>query len=182
MTYRALSTAVVLLVLVSVSHASAGEVTVPMTIVADTNSGNAAIPSIAFINPNNLSVDLKFVVLVKDSSTCAGSGTPPSCSGPPPGQIDQLVANADGLQTVTIPARGKFSISGTDLGASLEQIGDTPLEIGEVVVQASWPDDVQSSDGSLRKITPIKTAVLIGNVHLDAGSPDALNSISTTPF
>src|SRR5438067_2259349 len=88
---------------------SAGEATLKGAILLDDITGNATIPSVVFINPNDIAVELKFVILLKHSTSCPGAGTYPSCTSPPLGKIDQFMATDAGIQTVSIPATGQFS-------------------------------------------------------------------------
>jgi hypothetical protein len=53
----------------------------------------------------------------------------------------------------------------------------TTIECGIVTIQANWPEDVLNSDGTLRKLTPIKVLQLMFGGHLDTdtGKPDDIS-------
>jgi hypothetical protein len=92
-----MSIAVLLLGWCIANQARADGATLVGRFIYNSDTNNFQETELRFVNPNDISVDLTFVVLVKDSST-SGSGY---------WVVDDFVATDDGVQTIALPAHGQ---------------------------------------------------------------------------
>lgn len=155
----------------SYCKAMAGEATLTSNVFVNTDTSDIVAASYRFINPNDTSVVMNFVVILPTTTSSSG-----------PGIIVNHAATEDGLQSATIPALGEFDVNAADIAGTLSsQDGFASNIVGEqVTVQASWPDDVLSSDGSLRKLTPIKAFITYGLAHSTESGLDAFKAYGVT--